>query len=186
MTNVTLIELLIPDGTSQNDFSIGPISTLGVAVTCNKVFDKSTVDSGDVVAATVTLTATGNAGGQKIVDVIDSLDAGLVYEATGTVNPPDIVSADLRTLTWADVVVNVGTPVTLKYNIKVDSIVSGQTLCNNVQVFATPEGTLLTQCEDCVVKPEEPVPTFGEWGLAILALVLFGTAARYLRRRNVS
>lgn len=190
MTNVTRIELNIPEGLAgignENDFSVGPISTLGVAVTCNKVFDKSNVDNGDVVTATVTLTATGDAGGQKIVDVIDSLDSGLIYEPAGTVNPPDIISADLRTLTWEDVVVNVGTPVTLKYNIKVNSIVSGQTLCNNVQVFATPEGTLLTQCEDCVVKPEEPVPTFGEWGLAILALVLFGTGALYLRRRNVS
>jgi hypothetical protein len=190
MTNVTRIEVRIPEGEAglgnENDFSMGPITTEGVAVTCNKTFSTSTVDKGDVVTATVTITASGNPGGQATVDVVDSLDAGLLYEATGTVDPPDSVSADLRTLTWTGVVVNVGTPVTLRYNVLVNDISPGQTLCNNVQVFASPGGTLLTQCKACVKKPEAPVPTFSEWGLMVLTLVLLGTALLFFRRRRIS
>jgi len=188
MASVTRIEIRIPEGIgglgNENDFSMGPITTQGVAVTCNKTFSQSTVAAGDVVTATVTLTASGT--GQATVDVMDSLDAGLLYEATGTVNPPDSVSADLRTLDWTGIVVNVGTPVTLQYNVLVDSIAPGQELCNDVRVTADPGGTLLTQCKACVRAPAAPVPTFTEWGLVLLALVLLGTAARFFRRRSIS
>ena len=155
-----------------------------VAASSNKTFNATTVDSGDVITATVTLTTSGT--GSATVDVTDLLDDSLLYEATGTVDPPDSVSVDLRKLTWTDVEVNVGTPVTKTYNVLVDAIALGQTLCNDVQITSNPGGTLLTQCEDCVSKEEVPVPTFTEWGLAVLAMVLLGTAARFFRRRNIS
>ena len=188
MTSVTRIELRVPEGLvgigNENDLSVGPIITQGIVLTCTKTFSATTVSPGDVITATVTVTAAGT--GQATVNVTDFLDDGLKYEATGTVDPPTNVSADLRVLNWTGIVVQVGTPVTLTYNVLVAAIAPGQSLCNDVQVSVPGVGTILTECEDCVrrIIPPPPVPTFSEWGLMFLMVILAGTGIWFFRRRN--
>jgi len=194
-SNVTeiRISLPVPELTElvNPDCSIGQIVTQGIEFSCTKNMAAYQVNVGDHVPTAVTVETVG-ATGDVLVDVTDTLPAGLVCHddppACGSCAGFDC-SGGGQILTWTDCPVSDASPLNLAYTLDVDAIGPAQTLCNDVTVTDPGTSDELAQCVDCVrgPNPEPPpparVPTLSEWGM-ILFMFLAGIIAVYQLRRH--
>lgn len=157
-------------------------------LTCSKSLNLSTVEPGDVVTATVTVTNSG--ASDTTVQILDTLDSGLSYvSGSANIGEPTISS---QNLTWSGYNVPAGGSLVLTYLISVDTIAEGATLCNSVVVTSLEfSGVVPGDCSACVSRdvtpppPYVPVPGLTELGVSITALLMVLATAFYLRRRRM-
>ena len=156
------------------------------AINCAKSFNTSQVSPGSIITATVQVNNTGSSA--TAVQIVDTLDVGLSYIA-GTTKINGIAAADPavagQVLTWASVNAPIGT-TTITYEISVDAISSGETLCNSVVMSSIDFPTIPSaSCSACVSMPRELVPGMTHYGAAAAGLLmLFATLGIVRRRRN--
>lgn len=149
------------------------------SLACTKEFDKSQVDPGDEITATVVITNTGDVTTK--VDVEDILDNGLTYKAMVTGPDPTVAG---QVLTWDSLgPLAPGENLTLKYVINVVAISLGDELCNYVTAEAIEWQEIVTNCYDCVGTVPK-APTFTQWGMIGFLLVLGASAVWLMRRRS--
>lgn len=152
------------------------------SLVCTKKFDKSLVDPGDEITATVVITNTGDV--PTNVKVTDVLDNGLVFKEMvagpdPTPNPP--VG---QTVIWPDIGnLNPGESLTLEYVITVAAISQGESLCNDVTAEAIDFQGVVTNCRACV-RTVGKAPTFTQWGMIGFLLVMGAISVWLMRRRS--
>jgi len=151
-------------------------------LTCTKKFDKSLVDPGDEITATVVIKNTGDV--ETNVKVTDVLDDGLVFKEMVAGYPaPDTVAG--QELTWSNLgpLAASGGSLTLKYVITVTAISPGESLCNDVNATALQWPGVATNCRACV-GTVGTVPTFTQWGMIGFLLVMGAISVWLMRRRS--
>jgi uncharacterized repeat protein (TIGR01451 family) len=150
---------------------------------CTKKFDKSLVDLGDEITATVVITNTGDVATH--VKVTDVLDNGLVFKEMVAGYPEPNPNPPVgQTVIWPDIGnLNPGESLTLMYVITVAATSQGESLCNDVTAEAIQLVGIVTNCRACVHIVAK-VPTFTQWGMIGFSLVLGVIAVWSMRRRS--
>jgi uncharacterized repeat protein (TIGR01451 family) len=151
------------------------------SLACTKKFDKSLVDPGDEITATVVITNTGDVATD--VKVTDVLDNGLVFKEMVAGYPdPDTVAGQV--LTWDSLgPLDPGNSLTLEYVITVAAISQGESLCNDVTAEAIQWVGIVTNCRACVGTIGK-APTFTQWGMIGFLLVMGAISVWLMRRRS--
>jgi len=152
---------------------------------CTKVFDKETVDYGETITVTLTI-YNDDTSSARDFDVTDTMPAGggLTY-VLGSADVP--VTTETATLvTWDNLTIATGGNVVITYQILVGD--QDGSFCNDVDVVMVGFPSLTTTCQDCViVEPPPPppeVPTFTQWGIMGLSLLLAVSGLWLIRRRR--
>jgi uncharacterized repeat protein (TIGR01451 family) len=160
---------------------IQAITSENPGLACTKSFSTgSVIGAGAEITATVVITNTGDV--PLHVDVQDVLDAGLAYKETVAGFPVPVSTPP--TLTWTNLgPLAPGASVTLQYVITVVAISDGQQLCNDVTATAVEYPEVVTNCYACVTKTPK-IPTFTQWGVVGLLLILAASGAWFMRRRR--
>jgi uncharacterized repeat protein (TIGR01451 family) len=148
---------------------------------CTKKFDKSLVDPGDEITATVVILNTGCVA--TPVKVTDVLDNGLVFKEMVAGYPdPDTVAGQV--LTWDSLgPLDPGNSLTLQYVITVTAISQGESLCNDATAEAIDFRGVATNCRACV-GTGGTAPTFTQWGMIGFLLVMGAISVWLMRRRS--